>query len=95
MQMIRDFRDRIAWVHLRSVKLTPNGFVEAPHELGDTNLLEVMRTLKEVGFRGDVRSDHGLQYQGVRDFGPTDGYYFQDRVLRGTSYLYGIASALS
>ena len=91
--MIRRFSKRIAWAHFRSVQLTENGFVEAPHELGQTPLLQCLRELHAQGWTGDIRPDHGLAFQGDRF--ACDGYGYQDRVLRGASLLYGWANAIT
>jgi mannonate dehydratase len=61
--MLGEFKDSIAWCHLRVTKTTgAQQFHEADHadEAADVNLFEVIRTLKEIGFDGIFRSDHGL-----------------------------------
>ncbi|MFN8392888.1 MAG: mannonate dehydratase [Bdellovibrionota bacterium] len=92
VRMVRRFHERIVWGHFRSVVRTETGFIEAPHELGDTPLLECLKELRKVNWRGDIRPDHGLLFQGDR--APCDGYGFQDRILRAASLLYGWSSAL-
>jgi mannonate dehydratase len=61
--MLREFKDAIAWCHLRVTKTTgPKRFHEADHaaEDADIDLFSVIRTLGEIGFDGIFRSDHGL-----------------------------------
>ncbi|GAB4456446.1 MAG: mannonate dehydratase [Armatimonadaceae bacterium] len=61
--MLREFKDNIAWLHLRAVKTTgPKRFHEADHADLDANvdLLTVMQTVVELGWDGIFRSDHGL-----------------------------------
>lgn len=91
--MIRRFHKHIAWAHFRSVQKTETGFIEAPHELGETPLFDCLQALHENGWRGAIRPDHGLFFQGDRL--ACDGYGFQDRVLRAASLLYGWSSALA
>jgi mannonate dehydratase len=61
--MLREFADSIAWLHLRTVKTTGEKcFHEADHAdpTANVNLLDVMRTVVEIGWDGIFRSDHGL-----------------------------------
>jgi mannonate dehydratase len=62
--MIRRFggAGRIHFMHCRNVKVTGHHrFHETAHpsELGSVDMLGVMRALREVGFRGPMRPDHG------------------------------------
>lgn len=79
--MIREFKDSIAWAHLRAVKTTGEKcFHEADHAAPDANfdLLEVVRTLVDVGWDGVFRSDHGLDLFYESD-SVTNGYPAIDR----------------
>lgn len=79
--MIREFKDSIAWAHLRSVKTTgEKTFHEADHAdpTANVDLLAVMRTLVEIGWDGVYRSDHGLDLLHESDTG-THGYPAIDR----------------
>ena len=75
IEMIKEFKDSLAWMHLRTVKTTgEKQFHEADHADPDANvdLLEVVKTLLKVGFDGVFRSDHGL-----------DIFYETDLEMRG------------
>ena len=93
--MLREFRDAIAWTHLRTVKTTgPKCFHEADHADPEANvdLLEVVRTLKEIGFSGVFRSDHGLDVLHETD-AETRGYPAIDRYA-ANKMLWAYARAL-
>jgi mannonate dehydratase len=81
LAMIREFKDSIAWMHLRAVKTTAEKtFHEADHADPTANfdLLAVVRTLIEIGWDGVVRSDHGLDLMYESD-SVTNGYPAIDR----------------
>ena len=83
ISMIREFKDSIAWMHLRSVKTTgEKRFHEADHAdpTGNVNLLQVMRTLVAIGWDGIFRSDHGLELLHESDT-VTNGYPAIDRYV--------------
>ncbi|MFI5337048.1 MAG: mannonate dehydratase [Opitutales bacterium] len=79
--MIREFKDSLAWMHLRTVKTTGEKcFHEADHAdlTANVDLLAVMRTLLAVGWDGVFRSDHGLDLLYESDI-VTNGYPAIDR----------------
>lgn len=79
--MIREFKDAIAWAHLRAVKTTGEKcFHEADHAdpTANVDLLEIVRTLLDCGWDGVYRSDHGLDVLQESDSG-THGYPAIDR----------------
>ena len=81
--MIREFKDSLAWMHLRTVKTTGEKcFHEADHADPSANvdLLAVMRTLLEVGWDGVFHSDHGLDLLFETDT-VTNGYPVIDRYV--------------
>lgn len=57
---IRKFgnEDKIAFVHFRDVKGTPDNFIETFHDEGQTDMLACMKAYQEVGYEGVMRSDH-------------------------------------
>lgn len=90
--IIRRLGPRIHFAHCRNVRVTANRqFHETPHpsRFGDVDMLAVMRALREVGFRGPVRPDHGRMIWG-EDGRP--GYGLYDRAL-GAMYLQGLWEA--
>ena len=87
--IIRRLGSRIHFTHCRNVRLTgERRFHESPHlsRLGDVDMLEVMRALREVGFAGPMRPDHGRMIWGETG---QPGYGLYDRAL-GAMYLQGL-----
>jgi mannonate dehydratase len=76
-------------MHCRNVRRTGRKrFHESPHpsEFGDVDMLEVIRALKDVGFTGPMRPDHGRM---IWDERGRPGYGLFDRAL-GAMYLQGL-----
>ena len=93
--MIRDLgsRGRIHFMHCRNVRRTgEKQFHEAPHPgaFGDVPMLEVVRALRDVGYRGPMRPDHGRMIWGEHG---RPGYGLHDRAL-GAMYLQGLWEGL-
>src|SRR4029079_14247848 len=87
-------RKRIHFAHCRNVKWTgTKKFNEAPHptRLGDVDMLGVLTALKETGFEGPMRPDHGRMIWGETG---RAGYGLYDRAL-GAKYLYGLWEGIS
>ena len=94
--MIRSLgaRGRIHFMHCRNVKRTGDKqFNESPHPsaFGSVNMLEVMRALRDVGFTGPMRPDHGRMVWGEHG---RPGYGLYDRAL-GAMYLQGLWEGLT
>jgi mannonate dehydratase len=91
--LIRDFgaQDRIAFVHFRDVRGTPERFVETFHDEGQTDMLACMRAYHEVGYRGVMRSDHVPLLAG--DTQRTPGYSDQGRLF-AIGYMTGLREAV-
>lgn len=82
-------RKRIHFAHCRNVKWTgAKKFNEAPHptRLGDVDMLGVLTALKDTGFEGPMRPDHGRMIWGETG---RAGYGLYDRAL-GATYLQGL-----
>lgn len=85
--------DRVAFGHVRNVKLLPGGsFEEASHYAGSGSLdvVGIMRAYHEAGFTGYIRPDHGRR---IWNEPGGAGYGLYDRAL-GAMYLSGIWDAL-
>jgi mannonate dehydratase len=85
---------RIHFAHCRNVRVTgEHRFHETPHPatFGDIDLVEVMRALRDTGFRGPIRSDHGRMIWNERG---RPGYGLYDRAL-GAAYLNGLWDGLT
>src|SRR5262249_17934661 len=92
--MIRSLGERVHFMHCRNVRSTGDKrFHETAHpsENGDVDMAEIMRALRDVGFRGPMRPDHGRMIWGERG---RPGYGLFDRAL-GAAYLQGLWEATS
>jgi mannonate dehydratase len=86
-------RGRIHFAHCRNVRVTgPRQFHEAPHPSasGDVDMRAVLLALRDTGFAGPMRPDHGRMIWGERG---RPGYGLHDRAL-GAMYLYGLWEGL-
>jgi mannonate dehydratase len=94
--MIRSLgaRGRIHFMHCRNVRRTgARQFHESPHptEFGSVNMLDVIRALRDIGYEGPMRPDHGRMIWGERG---RPGYGLYDRAL-GAMYLQGLWEGVS
>lgn len=83
---------RIAFMHIRNVRILPDGsFEEAAHlsGCGSLDVYEIVRALAEQGYDGFVRPDHGRMIWGETG---KPGYGLYDRAL-GAAYLNGLFEA--
>jgi mannonate dehydratase len=91
--MIRRLGPRVHFAHCRNVRTTgERQFHETPHpsRFGSVNMLEVLRALRDVGFVGPMRPDHGRMIWGETG---RPGYGLHDRAL-GATYLQGLWEGL-
>ena len=87
--MVRRLEGRIHFAHARNVKVTAEQtFHESPHpvDFGSVDLPAVLRALRDVGFDGPMRPDHGRMIWGESG---RPGYGLYDRAL-GATYLLGL-----
>ncbi len=92
--MARQLSARIHFAHCRNVRVTgERQFHETPHlsACGGVDLGEVLRALRDTGFTGPMRPDHGRMIWGERG---RPGYGLYDRAL-GAMYLQGLWEGLS
>ena len=95
VKMVKKYaeRDRIAFMHIRNVKIMDDGsFEERAHlsSCGSLDVYEIVRALVECGFDGYVRPDHGRMIWGETG---KPGYGLFDRAL-GATYINGLFEAL-
>ena len=87
-------RGRIHFMHCRNVKWDgPKQFHEAPHpsHLGNVDFRAVLTALRDTGFDGPMRPDHGRMIWGETG---RPGYGLHDRAL-GITYLQGLWEGLA
>lgn len=83
---------RIAFMHIRQVKLLDDGsFEECGHisNSGSLDMYEIVKALTDTGFDGYVRPDHGRMIWGESG---KPGYGLYDRAL-GAAYINGLFEA--
>lgn len=89
-ETVRSLAGRIHFVHGRNVTSTGERcFHESAHPFGDVDLPAVVRALRETGFDGPMRPDHGRMIWGEEG---RPGYGLYDRAL-GAAYLRGLWDA--
>ena len=87
--IVRRLKNRIHFVHGRNVRVTgARQFHETAHAVGcgSVDLPAVLRVLREVGYSGPMRPDHGRMIWGETG---RPGYGLYDRAL-GAMYLRGL-----
>lgn len=94
-KMVRKYSEmgRIAFMHIRQVKLLEDGSFEENGHLsscGSIDMYEVVKALVDTGFDGYVRPDHGRMIWGETG---KPGYGLYDRAL-GATYINGLFEAL-
>ena len=85
-------KDRIAFMHIRNVKIMEDGsFEERAHlsSCGSLDMYEIVKALCKHGFDGYVRPDHGRMIWGETG---KPGYGLFDRAL-GATYINGLFEA--
>src|SRR5207248_11271467 len=91
--MVRRLGGRIHFAHCRNVRITGDRqFHETAHPspCGSVDLFQVLCALRDVGFAGPMRPDHGRMIWGETG---RPGYGLYDRAL-GVTYLQGLWEAL-
>lgn len=91
--MVRSFRDRIHFAHIRNIKITGERcFEESAHktEAGSLDIFGIVKAYRDCGFDGYIRPDHGRMIWGETG---RPGYGLYDRAL-GAVYINGIWEAL-
>lgn len=89
--LVRRWAGRIAFVHVRDIRGTPEDFVETFPDDGQNDLLAAFEALAETGFDGHVRSDHAPQLA-ISGGDVHDGYGMAGHIF-AIGYLRGLAQA--
>ncbi len=88
-ELIREWKDRIGFVHFRDIKGTAASFAETFHDNGPHDMDELIRIYKEIGFDGPVRTDHAPSMDGEGD---ATGYEILGHLF-ALGYLKGLLDA--
>lgn len=83
--------NKIFFVHIRDVVGTPDNFRETFHDNGPTNMFQMMKAYKEVGFDGPLRSDHVPTMAGESN--ENVGYEMKGNLF-GIGYIKGLLHAV-
>ena len=89
--VIRQFADKIFFVHMRDVAGAPEKFEETFHDAGKTDMVACMRAYRDIGFIGVLRPDHVPTMAG--DDNEHAGYSAIGRLF-AIGYLKGIREAV-
>ncbi|MBI2951536.1 mannonate dehydratase [bacterium] len=91
--VIRHFgrQQKIFFVHFRDVRGTPERFVEAFHDDGQTDMRACLQAYREVGFEGVLRPDHVPTMEG--DSNEHAGYSSVGRLF-AIGYIKGLREAV-
>ncbi|WP_254280796.1 mannonate dehydratase [Haloarcula marina] len=88
-ETIRQFRDRIHFVHFRDVDGTPDSFVETWHDDGPTDMKAAINAYREIGFDGAIRPDHVPEMESDNRSQSETGQ-LNDGLLFATGYIKGL-----
>ena len=92
-EIVRKYRDRIPFTHIRNVKIFDNGdFIESSHRTcdGSLDICDIVKAFHEGEYNGYARPDHGRHIWGEYC---RPGYGLYDRAL-GIMYIWGIWDTL-
>jgi mannonate dehydratase len=84
--LIRRWKDRIHFVHIRDVQGDPSRFIETWHDEGPTDIARLLKVYHDIGFTGPMRDDHVPSMHGERPDIPgyaALGHLFAVGYLRG------------
>ena len=87
----RRFADRVHFIHVRDVRGTPENFVETFPDNGPTDMPALIRTYRDIGYDGYLRTDHVPHL--ATDPAPSDGYGMHGH-LYAMGYLKGLIESV-
>ena len=90
--LIREWKDKIRFIHIRDVVGTPENFRETFHDNGPTDMAEMFRAYREAGLDVPLRSDHVPTMFGE---GNDHAGYGMNGNLFGIGYIKGIMDTLN
>jgi mannonate dehydratase len=90
--LIKEFKEKIHFVHIRDVEGNAQKFRETFHDNGQTDMVKMFKTYQEIGFQGAIRSDHVPTMAGETN--QLHGYEMKGSLF-GIGYMKGIMQALN
>ncbi len=84
---IQSLAEKIFFVHARNVRGTASHFIETWHDNGEIDMPAVIRTLRDIGYKGTLRPDHAPSMAGESN--ATPGYEMLGRLF-AAGYLRGL-----
>ena len=90
-EVVRHFSNRINFVHFRDIQGTPTDFHETFPDNGAHDMVEVIRTYREIDYRGFIRVDHVPLL--ATESEPYDGYGMYGHTF-AIGYLKGLIEAV-
>lgn len=87
---IREFEDRIHFVHFRDVDGNSEKFVETWHDNGPTDMKAAIEAYQEIDFEGPIRPDHVPRMIGEEDRDETYSGYTDMGRLFSVGYIKGL-----
>ncbi len=88
--LVKEWRDKVFFVHLRDIAGTATNFRETWHDLGPTSMPEMIQLYHDIGFDGVMRPDHTPTLEGEDNARP--GYEMMGRLF-AVGYMKGIMEA--
>ena len=82
---------KIFFIHIRDIEGTEGCFYETFHDNGPTDMVEMFRIYKEIGFDGPIRPDHAPSLAGESNQNP--GYSMLGKIF-AFGYFKGIMNSL-
>ena len=89
--ILKDYKNRIVFVHFRDVEGTADNFYETFHDEGPTDMPGMIKMYQQIGFDGPIRVDHVPTMAGEDNSSP--GYSQLGRLF-AIGYLKGIMQTL-
>lgn len=89
-ETIREFGDRINFVHFRDVEGNQQKFVETWHDIGPTDMQATIEAYQDISFTGSARPDHVPTMAGEDNSNP--GYMTLGRLF-AIGYMKGLLEA--
>jgi len=93
VQLVREWgrQKKIFFVHFRDIAGTREHFTETFHDEGQTDMVKMLKTYHEVGFKGPIRPDHAPTLDEETNDRP--GYAIQGKIF-AIGYMKGVMQGL-